>query len=192
MVVSGILYFVYGEPLSSNQLSAVGFQTIGIILVQTDPCKGAPLLAFQTYLLCLASVLLSAFSGVWNSKIVQKDDLSIDLLNAILYAQGLVLNVTLHFGKEMVYGGPGLFEGFTPYAWLVVLVQSLMGIAITYTYKYAGVLSKTFAVATATCFLILIGLHFEWGSPPPLSGWLGIASVVMATHLFATSRVASQ
>mmetsp|Transcript_13971 Transcript_13971/g.15914 ORF Transcript_13971/g.15914 Transcript_13971/m.15914 type:complete len:181 (+) Transcript_13971:99-641(+) len=130
--------------------------------------------------------MITAFSSVFNARMLQKGDLPLNVQNALLYSQGFVFNLiayNLGFTPSKV---TGFFTGYDDInVMLVLLSQSLMGIAISLVYKYGGAVVKTLATgAQAALLTIADGMFF--GVPLGPGRISGAVTVFVASHLYFT------
>ena len=105
-------------------------------------------------------------------------EMSMHEQNIVLYLCGVVLNVSA-FVIVPPYlthtkAGLGFFEGYdsTP-AKLVVLFNAFIGLAISFVFKYADAVVKTFATASTTVLLVIFSSFLKkrhMGSVEPAAG----------------------
>ncbi|KAI3659719.1 hypothetical protein MP638_005193 [Amoeboaphelidium occidentale] len=178
------LYFALGRPITKIQWFAVMFQCSGLVVFQYNPCKGVPLYDSTTYLLLLLAVCITTVTSVWNDFLLKSTNLSLNCVNLFLYGFGVIYNCGF-FLQERWKGGPGLFEGYTAQACLVVFLNSIIGIAISLVYKYGDALVKTFASAI-TAVNLLIASSILFGMQTHLLTWVGALVTVLATYMYVS------
>jgi hypothetical protein len=181
------MFVVLGRPIWRSQWFAVLFQCLGLIVFQYDPCKGSPLYSVGTYMLLATAVAITTISSVWNDHVLKNTRLSLNGVNAILYASGASLNFIVFIWDHWIQNGPGFFEGYTSQALLVIFFNSIIGIAITLVYKYGDALVKTFASAI-TAVLLLIISSFFFGLDANLVTWTGGVITVLATYMYVSEK----
>lgn len=145
----------------------------------TMPLRITPLGLLLLILYCF----ISGLSSVYTEQLMKRQRLPLALQNLFLYTFGVLLNLCLHAGSGP---GPGLLEGFSGWAALVVLSQALNGLLMSAVMKHGSSITRLFVVScslvvnailsaallglqlTATFFLatLLIGLavHLYYGS----------------------------
>jgi len=175
MLTAVLLWQIYNESINKIQWSCLILVVAGLINVlyskkcpKLDP-NGVEIESinendeeiFGSALLFI-SCMITAFSSVFNARMLQKGDLPLNVQNALLYSQGFVFNLiayNLGFTPSKV---TGFFTGYDDInVMLVLLSQSLMGIAISLVYKYGGAVVKTLATgAQAALLTIADGMFF--------------------------------
>jgi drug/metabolite transporter (DMT)-like permease len=123
-----------GRPITRVQWFAIMFQCSGLLVFQYDPCRSSTLQQFSTYMMIFSSLLLTTVSSVTNDHILKTSSLTLNAVNALLYAFGIILNM-FFFVFDSLNGGPSFFEGYTAQAFLVVFLNSIIGLVITAVYK---------------------------------------------------------
>lgn len=81
---------------------------------------------------------------------------SMHTINMLLYAFGFLMN-----GMTYVYfpdPDNHFFSGFNHPTYLVLFIQSLLGVTISAVYKFSDVTTKTFALSCATSILMFINV----------------------------------
>ena len=193
LITALMLRFFLKRGISQLQWSAIFMQVAGLFVVQYDPCKGQPLLATHLYFLMAFSTCISATTAVRNDYMLKNFEMSMHEQNIVLYLCGVVLNVSA-FVIVPPYlthtkAGLGFFEGYdsTP-AKLVVLFNAFIGLAISFVFKYADAVVKTFATASTTVLLVIFStvyLHQKTS----IVAWCGVGVVITATYLYSKLKV---
>lgn len=129
-----VMFFALNRPIVKVQWFAIMFQCLGMLVFQFDPCKSVPMHSLVTYGLVFFSLMLTTMSSVSNDFILKTSTLSLNGVNTMLYMFGFSLNI-LYFFVESMQGGPGFFEGYNSQAFLVIFLNSIIGIVITAVYK---------------------------------------------------------
>jgi drug/metabolite transporter (DMT)-like permease len=187
-----LLWRFLGRVISPVQWSAIAIQTAGMVITQFGAnCKAAntPLLAPFTYLALLVSLCITAATSVWNDHVMKataKAGVGINTVSVAMYAGGALLNLAVHvLGGGSV--GPTFFTGMgRPASLLVLLCNSLIGIAVTAVYKYADAVVKTFASACTTAVLFVVGALF-FGVSTNVVVAAGCVCIFVATHLYSSN-----
>jgi UDP-galactose transporter len=182
-----LMYFLLSRPIVQSQWYAVCFQCAGLIVFQYNPCKGASLYAPMTYFLLMTAVSMTTFSSVINDHLLKSAPISLNAFNFVMYAFGVMFNMVFFLYDYTVKGGPGLFEGYTAPAFLVVFLNSIIGIAITLVYKYGDALVKTFASAITAVILMVVSAAF-FDLHANVLTWVGGLMTVVATQMYMSSR----
>jgi len=200
MLTAVLLWQMYGEYINKVQWSCLILVVAGLVNVLytiTCPDKDksgnstdATLdnhnsLIFGSALLYV-SCMITAFSSVFNAKMLQKGQIPLHVQNCLLYSQGAMFNLFAYWLNFTPSKVDGFFTGYNNVnVFLVLLSQSLMGIAITFVYKYGGAIVKTLATgAQAALLTVADGLFFGVALGP--GRLAGAVTVFMASHLYFT------
>lgn len=155
-----ILWIVVRRQISSLQWAAIFVQVTGLVVALYDPCKEASILPGSAYLLLGIHVIISCINGVWNEHLVKNYAFSLHAQNLLLYLCGAAFNMLFYLVVPGSWLGSDdtttFFHGYTLTAYLVVFLNSIIGIVIVAVYKHADVLVKTFGLACATGILYFI------------------------------------
>lgn len=100
-------------------------------------------------LLLILYCLISGLSSVYTELLMKRQRLPLALQNLFLYTFGVLLNLGLHVGGGP---GPGLLEGFSGWAALVVLSQALNGLLMSAVMKHGSSITRLFVVS---CSLVV-------------------------------------
>lgn len=100
-------------------------------------------------LLLVVYCLISGLSSVYTELLMKRQRLPLALQNLFLYTFGVLLNLGLHAGGGP---GPGLLEGFSGWAALVVLSQALNGLLMSAVMKHGSSITRLFVVS---CSLVV-------------------------------------
>ncbi|KAI8903158.1 nucleotide-sugar transporter-domain-containing protein [Gorgonomyces haynaldii] len=185
-----ILWFFVGRITSKQQWIAIVIQMCGLVVTQYDDCKGQAQYGISVYLAIFANTVISATSGCLNDYISKSSSASLHAINVWLYSSGCLMNIGYYFYQASVNPEePGFFEGYQGWAIGVLMLNSLMGIAITAVYKYADAVVKTFASSTATAALLIISMIIFGTSLRVTAGFACIV-IFVATYLYMTGGVA--
>ena len=125
----------------------------GVGLVQlTDVASGsAALMGNPTIGIAavLASSLLSGFSNVYLEKIIKTTDVSLWIRNVQLGLFSIPQAALLLLPEMGVVRSLGLWAGFTPAVWLIVVLKAFGGLVVAAVVKYADNILKTFGTSVA-------------------------------------------
>jgi len=113
------------------------------------------------------SVTLTAISSTANAYIIKTSakDISLPLQNIVLYGAGVFMNFQVFALSYagFLYGsnGKGFFEGYdNPFACLVIFCSGMIGVAITFVYKYGDAVIKCFATVLSSMLLLVFSALF--------------------------------
>lgn len=100
-------------------------------------------------LLLVLYCLISGLSSVYTELLLKRQRLPLALQNLFLYTFGVLLNLGLYASGGP---GPGLLEGFSGWAALVVLSQALNGLLMSAVMKHGSSITRLFVVS---CSLVV-------------------------------------
>ena len=187
-ILSAILLWLFCErTLVREQWASIILQVVGLIIVQYDSCRDAPFLAIKDYITLIVSTLITAICSVWNERLIKTYSVNMHIQNAILYTFGLTLNLTLFFFFPDLFvkneTRKQFFEGYSLMVIAIILCNSVLGIVITFVYKYADVIVKTFSTACATGVLLYINVAV-FKIKANLTIFLGAIVIFISSYLF--------
>jgi hypothetical protein len=130
------------------------------------------------------SVTITALSGCINDHITKSFKLPLHAINVYLYSFGFLFNILAFFWVSLSDPtSPGLFEGYDGIAMTVVLCNCLIGLAITFVYKYADAVIKTIAQTVSTGVLLFISAIL-FGAPLGVLPVVGVLVVFVSAYLY--------
>ena len=187
-ILSAILLWLFCErTLVREQWASIILQVVGLVIVQYDSCRDAPFLAIKDYITLIVSTLITAICSVWNERLIKTYSVNMHIQNAILYTFGLTLNLTLFFFFPDLFvkneTRKQFFEGYSLMVIAIILCNSVLGIVITFVYKYADVIVKTFSTACATGVLLYINVAV-FKIKANLTIFLGAIVIFISSYLF--------
>jgi len=187
-ILSAILLWLFCErTLVREQWASIILQVVGLVIVQYDSCRDAPFLAIKDYITLIVSTLITAICSVWNERLIKTYSVNMHIQNAILYTFGLTLNLTLFFFFPNLFvkneTRKQFFEGYSLMVIAIILCNSVLGIVITFVYKYADVIVKTFSTACATGVLLYINVAV-FKIKANLTIFLGAIVIFISSYLF--------
>ncbi|KAH9217737.1 nucleotide-sugar transporter-domain-containing protein, partial [Leptodontidium sp. 2 PMI_412] len=152
-----IMVLAIGADISKIQWTAIIIQLCGLATTQYTPDTSTSY-PLSTYMVLLFQVFVSSVAGVYNQSLLKSDQASLHAQNAVLYGCGIVINSIVHLTLSFVTDDePGFFVGYTnSAAYLVIVSNVFIGLAITAVYKYANAVIKCLATAIATGILLYI------------------------------------
>jgi len=193
LIVATIQCTFVGKVFTIEQWKAMFLQGVGMIIVQYNPCKGSTRYEPTAYVLMAVSAGLSATCAVRNEYLVKNYKICLNVQNAVLYSGGVWMNILAFFlvpNPNSKQAEIGFFKGYdNPLAIGVVLVNALIGIAITAVYKYADAVTKCIATdMTAVLLCILSSIFFELQASVTM--WCGVVVVCFAVHHYTSAAPA--
>ena len=154
--------------LDSQKWLIIVLQVVGTVGMQYDPCERHPVYPLKTYMTLMLMVFISSTATVWNESIIKGYDYPLHLQNMLLYAFGFLFNLVAYLieeplpllDSEGVKYDRWFFSGYTTTTVVIVLLNSLMGIAVTGIYKYADAVAKNMVTSVAAVLLVVISYNF--------------------------------
>jgi len=186
------LFFVLyiGGVLRPLQWAALALLTAGVGLVQyTDVATGtATALASQSALLGIAAVLTSSvfsgFANIYLEKMMKKGDTSLWIRNVQLGVFSIPQTYALvQMSSWSAIRQSGLYVGFTPAVWMVVVLKALGGLIVAAVIKYADNILKTYATAVAIVLTCLLSIPL-YGTLPTAGFLQGMVLVIASMFLY--------
>eukprot|EP00935_MAST-01C_sp_MAST-1C-sp1_P002316 g2316.t1 len=189
VITAIMLRYFLNRPVNELQWGAIVMQVAGLVIVQFDPCKGRAVLEPYVYGLMAISTTVTATNAVRNDYMLKNYKMSMHCQNMFLYSAGCFFNMLAFFFLPgwctHTPPGTGFFDGYDNLpAVLVVLFNALIGIAISFVYKYTDAVVKTFASATVTVNLVVFSAVYL-GKETTLVAWNGVAIVIVATFMYS-------
>lgn len=154
--ILGLFIFNRNHPPASWLTLAI--QGLGLVMAQYN--SGKVKFDSESYLIAFIAVGISACTSVFNAELIKRAGercISMHVVNVIMYVTGFSCNY-LYF---LVSGRNGFFYGYTATTVLIIFVNSVLGVAVTFVYRYSDATTKTLAQTTNICLLLLIGLDSE-------------------------------
>ncbi|PNS19648.1 UDP-galactose transporter [Sphaceloma murrayae] len=185
------LLITTGQKIYKRQWIAILFQICGVLVTQYNPEHGS-LYPFATYLLLIFQTTISASAGVYNQTLLKGESGSLHVTNMSLYAAGTIINISIHLVSRVVDPSePLFFQGYGSWgAFMVVLSNVFIGLAITAVYKYADALIKCFATAVSTGILLYVA-PMIFHVPLSFLTIPGTVTVFAATYLYLDGKPSS-
>ncbi|KAK4191065.1 nucleotide-sugar transporter-domain-containing protein [Podospora australis] len=145
--------------LTRTQWIAIALQICGLAVTQYHPTTGSTYYSLGTYAIIVSQVFLGAVAGVYNQHLLKlKRDSSLHANNIHLYGWGVMINLAAHLVIRAVRRDePGFLHGYTGVAAVLVIANNvLLGLVISFVYKYADAIIKCFSGAVATGILLCV------------------------------------
>jgi hypothetical protein len=175
-----VLWVMYSRPLNQLQWISIVIMTFGIVIVQVDACKGIPLLNVKAYEYLVLTVAITTGTSVVNAETVNKSACPLPLQNMILYSVGTVANSMFHFAT---FEGP-FFKGMHNHmAIIIIIVNTLQGLAINFVYKISTAIVKTVAQCFSMALLVYISAVL-FDAPLRINTVIGSLLVILATYMY--------
>ncbi|CAF1340680.1 unnamed protein product [Adineta ricciae] len=180
-----LLWTFFDRQINQIQWSSICLQVLGLIIVQYDTCHHSALFQMKFYFMLILSSLITALSSVLNEYFIKAYSVNINLQNLVLYLFGFCLNFTLFYFIPNLdgHGNKSFFQGYTLMVIAVITCNSFLGITITFVYKYADAIVKTFSTACATAVLLFFNLTL-FHSYATLTSFLGAAIIFISSYVY--------
>merc|ERR550537_1049874 len=137
---------IFGKRKTRNEWVALGHECLGMVVMQYDECAKRPDYQPLVYVLIGISCILTALCTTVNAHIVKTSTLPLHVQNGVLFV----------FLEEKQF-----FEGYdTLPALLILLLNSSIGLIISFVYRYADAIAKMIATDISAIILILVSAVF--------------------------------
>ncbi|CAH8550634.1 unnamed protein product [Schistosoma intercalatum] len=187
---------ILSKHLSRIQWCSLGVLFTGVVLTQLSDVVNSSseettnIAENNNLLVGLSSVILacscSGFAGVFFEKLLKGSHKSVAIRNIQLAFYGVtagILTVYLKDGKEISI--KGFFFGYDSVVWAAILIQSLGGLLIAATIRYADNIRKGFATSLAIVLTFILST-FWFDFNPTVLFYVGAILVVVATILYSS------
>eukprot|EP01012_Entosiphon_sulcatum_P042397 TRINITY_DN56416_c0_g1_i1.p1 TRINITY_DN56416_c0_g1~~TRINITY_DN56416_c0_g1_i1.p1 ORF type:complete len:393 (-),score=48.62 TRINITY_DN56416_c0_g1_i1:56-1234(-) len=189
-IITAVVSSFLGRPLGTVQWVAIALQFWALIVTQYDSCSQHANFPLVAYLWMLLSITLSTVAGFWNEFAVKKMSAPLALQNVYMYGFGIAFNLIAYWSMPPEFYGTSpksFFDGYDWHVWLIVIANSFLGIVITAVYKYADVLIKTIAMASATVTLGVFEFLWISGKRPGTNEFVGTVVVFASVYAYMVS-----
>lgn len=138
ILTAGIMYrIIIGKKQTDIQWLSMIIIAIGAIMSSNTNSSGELKNAFIGFFLILAMSIFSTSASIYTEKFFKKsENVSIFYQNCLLYTFGLLVNAGALIIRSNSMDGKEVFAGFDIYAVFVLIVQSIMGISLSFIFKY--------------------------------------------------------
>ena len=194
-------YLMLGTHFTTMQKISLGLLCVGVALVElssvdhrsNDETKH-PHGAIKGSLAVLAATVLSGFCAVYIEKSIKQagpskqepKPFTIWVRNIQLAVFGVIASmISAILSDKAAIDARGMFQGFTPLVWFVVLVSSLGGILTALVMKYADNILRNFATSVAIISTSLISAYW-FGLSLSFLFVIGAGVVVGSIHLYSS------
>ena len=192
MLTAMMLWILYNVDMNGLQWATITLSVTGLIANQVcvpDESSSSSGEGNNSYALALLfiSCMITTVSSVFNAKFLQKGDLPLQVNQMLLYSQGFVANLLAYMqGLGPSGSGIGFFEGYDNIGVILVLVsQSMIGLAISWVYLHGGAIVKTLAGSTQAAILTVTDSMF-FGVHLGLGNSAGALSVIVSSYVYFT------
>ena len=151
---------VFGTALGSARLIAIGLVAVGLVLNQLENLLQSAL--SLSLALVLMMTACNALGSVINEFALKRNDLNINVQNAVLYAVSVLCTAALMMlsGKCAELYHLGFFHGFTRHTFFTVIMQALAGLTVSRILKYSDAVQKNIAACLRGPILVVISPLF--------------------------------
>ena len=103
-------------------------------------------------------------------------------INMMMYLTGVV-NAIIVYMLIPEYHDRAFFQGYSPMAGLLILVQSMYGVCVGYAYKYADVLIKNLSTSATLALLVGFSAAF-FGKPLTFNSVAGSIVIITTSYIY--------
>ncbi|CAH8858564.1 unnamed protein product [Trichobilharzia szidati] len=178
---------IFFRILLSKHLSRVQWISLGILFTGVYNNNNSN--GNKNLLVGLSSVVLacscSGFAGVFFEKLLKSSHKSVAIRNIQLAFYGVTVGiVTVYLKDGQAIHKNGFFFGYDSIVWLAILIQSLGGLLIAATIRYADNIRKGFATSLAIVLTFILSI-FWFNFQPTILFFIGAVLVMIATVLYS-------
>ena len=133
----------------------------------------------------LVSVCVTATSSLVNDRIVKRfDGVPLQQINMIMYAFGVVFALASYYAIPAYRESRGeFFEGFDAMTVLLITVQALYGLAVSFAYKHSDVLVKNLSSSATLAVLVGVDAIF-FDTRLTFDSVAGVVVIVVTSRLY--------
>lgn len=192
MLTAMMLWIIFKTNINRLQWAAISLSVTGLITNQVCVPSDATSTSSSTsssYALSLLfiSCMITAVSSVFNAKFLQKGDLPLQVNQMLLYSQGFLFNcIAYTLGLGPSGRDIGFFDGYDNVGVILVLLsQSLIGLAISWVYLHGGAIVKTLATSTQAAILTVMDSAF-FNVAFGIGNTAGAVTVIISSYVYFT------
>jgi UDP-galactose transporter len=136
ILTAGILYRIMMKRKQTDvQWASMVLIAAGALLSSSEEKKGKSENPILGFVFIMAMTVFSTSASIYTEKYFKKNqEVSIFYQNIILYSYGILVNILVLAVRSS--DDKGIFEGFDKAGFLVLLVQSTMGVSLSFIFKY--------------------------------------------------------
>eukprot|EP00934_Nitzschia_sp_Nitz4_P000534 Nitzschia sp. Nitz4//scaffold482_size5428//1374//3338//NITZ4_009225-RA/size5428-processed-gene-0.3-mRNA-1//-1//CDS//3329552875//534//frame0 len=201
--------YLLQKKISWWQYTALALLAVGVALVnmgaasssnhkETTTTMTVEQNQFLGFMAILISCFTSGFAGVYFEKLLKQSNdnrnqgqtISVYVRNCQLafwsIGLGTIPILATHDFHKILQNG--LFQGYNPIVWTVIVFQALTGLIVALVMKYGDTILKGFATSVAVVLATLISF-FIWGDDMRLDHYfaLGAICVGSAVHMYTNT-----
>jgi len=177
---------------SREQWRALVLLTLGAILVNSKPGETYSVNSLLGPLLILILSSLAAISGIYFEKVLKGTSVSVWQRNVQLAAFscffGFVSIYVFGIGEQKDATDSGVFQGFTPLVWLIVILQASGGLFVAVIVKYADNIIKNFG-STISIIVTSFGDYFLFRTQLSLIFAIGAVIILMSIQIYRDGEI---
>ena len=184
--VTAVILRAFGRKLESLQWACILLQCSAVSMTQYVPehsiTEHSMRYSYWLYIALVLSILITGSSSVWNERVIKQYDAPLQLVNMIMYAFGVLLGGVVYVAIPR-YHEKAFFEGYSFKAAILVLVQAIYGLCVSYAYKYADVLIKN--LSSSATLVVLVALSaFLFHTELAFTSIMGCVSIVVTSYIY--------
>ena len=191
LVMAGVFsYVLLGRILTARQWGAVLALCCGVMMVtwpSDASSSSSPSSSWGTLMsgltLMLGATACSGFAGVYTEKQLKQVEVGIYMRNLQLAVGGSLVAVAtaLLTDAERLWGNP--LEGFTGWAWLLLLLHVAAGFLVALCLKYGDAVVKNFATSCSLALTVIVSWPV-FGDPTTLLQAMGTCVIIGAVYIY--------
>ena len=178
---------IFDVTMSKLQWFCIIVQCCGVILLEYNPCRSAAIFPLFVYLGNTLACMMTASSSVVNEYTLKFMKATLLEQNTLIYGFGVFFNLIIFFASPLS-DSKGFFDGYDHLAVLIIFLNSLLGLAISFVYKYADAIVKTFAQPAVSSLAIVLSWMFL-GMDVTFSMWVAAFLLIINVCVYMDHTV---
>lgn len=188
LLVGVLNWIVFGGRLTHLQCLIILMQFLGIIpvVLSVDSENGSSKLdvELQDFILIMFVCFMASFNTVYNAAMIKKEVAPVTIQNMILYAFGAGINFLFYHVFQETNHKQSFFYGYGHWGVVLLLfLNSFVGIAITFIYKFGDAVLKSLTAPFISSILVFISYIF-FGLNMSIIKLSGAAIVIINTFVY--------
>lgn len=189
ILIAGILYrFMMGKTQTDLQWLSLFLIAAGAVLSSpaSDNKDDGDNYILGLFFVVIMSICSTSASIYTEKYFKQTQKLSIFYQNIVLYIYGIILNIfVILFLRQ---SDKGILDGFDQAGCMVLAAQSLMGVSLSFIFKYLDNIVYVIALTVAMLITAIFSMAF-FGLSPTIGFFCSMVIIIVGIYLFYRSKL---